>query len=145
MARTFPYRDGDRDEPTRRAKSVRIYRVIHEIIPPSLLERGWPPDAIFLFKPYYLGEFDPDGKMMPSCLPTHEIPLPGGGKVNVPEDPLLYWLCPILPVPKPEAVRAAESEHREPGSPYTMYRIDELDSINYMIVHAGDGDGRISR
>ncbi len=82
-------------QPERRVVRVRIFRVEHTIIPadyflgqrvPYNRERQWtePGDPYHptTYKPYYLGEFDADGTLLN------------------PTDPMLYWLCPILPKPR---------------------------------------------
>jgi hypothetical protein len=70
--------------PDRKAKTVRIYRLEHPI--PSLFEfsqREWNPHHPLGFKPYYYGEFalTPDGD----------------AALTDKQDPMLYWLVPILP------------------------------------------------
>ena len=70
--------------PERKAKTVRIYRLDHPI--PSLLEfsqRDWNPHHPLGFKPFYYGEFalTPDGD----------------AALTDKQDPMLYWLVPILP------------------------------------------------
>lgn len=70
--------------PQRKAKTVRIYRLEHPI--PSLYEfsqRDWNPHHPLGFKPFYYGEFalTPDGD----------------AALTDKQDPMLYWLVPILP------------------------------------------------
>jgi hypothetical protein len=68
------------DKPGYQLHSVRLYRVLHEIVPVERL--GQPAVYTPLYEPatylpYYMGEYLPDGKL----------------KDN--RDPLLYWLIPI--------------------------------------------------
>lgn len=70
--------------PARKAKTVKIYRLEHPI--PSLVEfsqRKWNPHHPLGFKPFYYGEF----------APTPE----GDAALTDKQDPMLYWLVPILP------------------------------------------------
>lgn len=70
--------------PNRTAKTVRIYRVEHPI--PNLLEfsqRNGNPHHPLGFKPYFYGEF--------ALGPN------GDAVLTDKQDPMLYWLVPILP------------------------------------------------
>jgi hypothetical protein len=68
------------DDPTRNPLRVKVYRVTHLIPSPPTITAGWDPCYPTLFLPFYMGEFDREGKMT------------ARGR----EDPLLYWLLPIL-------------------------------------------------
>jgi hypothetical protein len=72
-------------DPSVAVKSVKVYRVVHNIMTPAELaaggERANPTDKTH-FWPYFQGEFDRDGKMLN------------------PQDPFLYWLLPVVRVPK---------------------------------------------
>jgi hypothetical protein len=74
--------------PGRRVTAVRLYRLEHQIIQPSaLLGVTEKPNALGPldpyhpsgYRPFYLGEYAPDGTL------------------TDPEDPLLNWLVPIIP------------------------------------------------
>jgi hypothetical protein len=69
-------------DPSVPVKSVKVYRVIHNIMTPAELAEGGDPKDKTRYWPYFQGEFDRDGKM-----------------VN-PRDPFLYWLLPIARVPR---------------------------------------------
>jgi hypothetical protein len=62
-------------------KSVKVYRVVHNILTPSELARGVNPLEKTKHWPYFLGEFDSKGKLVDSL------------------DPFLYWYLPITYVP----------------------------------------------
>jgi hypothetical protein len=63
-------------------KSVKIYRVTHDILAPAqLAERRSPVDPR-LYYAYFQGEYDADGTL-----------------IN-PDDPFLYWLLPMVYVPR---------------------------------------------
>ena len=70
--------------PDRKATSVKIYRLEHRVTPPWALVEKRNPHHPTTFRPYYLGEFEAN---------------PTTGKVELidSQDPLLYWLVPILP------------------------------------------------
>jgi uncharacterized membrane protein HdeD (DUF308 family) len=63
-------------------QAVRIYRVIHTIISPRELHEGKDPTDSTTFVPFYMGKYDPDGRLLD------------------PEDPFLFWHVPIIRVPK---------------------------------------------
>jgi hypothetical protein len=77
MATCFPNPDDPDDEVVR----VKLYRVTHLIVEPARLVRGQSPLDKSLYLPYFLGEFDSEGRL-----------------IN-PQDPFLYWLLPILQDP----------------------------------------------
>jgi hypothetical protein len=58
--------------------TIKVYRVEHRILLPTNLEMGERPYDPTTYLPYYQGEFDTDGQLV------H------------PNDPLLYWLIPIV-------------------------------------------------
>jgi len=77
-------------EPGREVVSVKIFRVEHKVIPAqAFLDRydddgnktapGNDPYHPVTYRPYYYGEFNPAGEL-----------------IN-PQDPMLYWLVPIMP------------------------------------------------
>ena len=65
--------------PGRRVVSVKIYRVEHRIVPPNMLVHGMDPYDPTGYRPYYVGTYDPEGRL------------------TDPEDPMLYWLVPVMP------------------------------------------------
>ncbi len=64
--------------PERRYQSVRIYRVVHQLPPKDMYFAGWSPTDPEFYTPIYLGRFNPSGEMLDK------------------DDPLLYWMLPIL-------------------------------------------------
>jgi hypothetical protein len=77
---------GSRSAPGRAVTNVRLYRLEHRVVPPeSFIGAGrYPridPFHPTTYRAYFLGDYDPAGKL-----------------VN-PQDPLLYWLIPITPKP----------------------------------------------
>ena len=91
----------------RKAKTVKIYRLEHPI--PSLLEfslRDGKPHHPLGFKPFYYGEF----------ARTPE----GDAALTDKQDPMLYWLVPILP-----KVRGADGrEFEDFMSKHAKYAFD---------------------
>jgi hypothetical protein len=73
LAHTYPA-----DDRSVGVASVKLYRVIHGLIPPGNFAAGDDPLDPTLYVPYYQGEFDADGNLLD------------------PNDPFLYWLIPIL-------------------------------------------------
>jgi len=93
LAREYPTRE-DRD-----LKAVKLYRVTHSIATAQQLANVMPgggrqhADDPWLYMPYYLGEFDPAGRL----LGKDGKPLADDNPLREERDPLLYWLIPILP------------------------------------------------
>jgi hypothetical protein len=71
-------------------QSVKIYRVVHGIVPPAEFAAGREPRDPTLYLPYFQGEFDSTGNLKEDS------------------DPFLYWLIPILKVEK----RASDGQAR---------------------------------
>lgn len=81
IARRVFWTEQDRDA-SNSIKSVKIYRVTHQILTPAELAAGHSPFAKEKHWPFYLGEYDGEGRLLD------------------PLDPFLYWLVPIAVVPK---------------------------------------------
>jgi hypothetical protein len=78
IARTTPHPE----DPTIPVKYVRVYRVTHDLISPKDFSEGVSPTDDPLYKPFYMGKYDTDGKLLD------------------PKDPFLYWHLPIVRVPE---------------------------------------------
>ena len=74
-------------EPGRIAKSVKIYRLEHKVTTPTIFAQGAKPNHPTSFRPFYFGEYALDTKGIAQLVDT--------------QDPLLYWLVPILPMAVP--------------------------------------------
>jgi hypothetical protein len=59
-------------------RGVKVYRVVHAIVQPGPYAQGMDPRDHTLYLPYFQGEYDSEGRLKDS------------------QDPLLYWLIPIL-------------------------------------------------
>jgi len=78
VCRTLPHQH----DPNCRAKSVKIYRITHQIITPAELAEGHDVLDVRNLWAFFQGEFDTTGKLIS------------------PDDPFLYWRVPIVYVPK---------------------------------------------
>jgi hypothetical protein len=67
------------DHPEWPVKSVKVYRVTHNIPLWTFFARGQDPQDPLLYLPFYMGEYGPDGSLMDA------------------DEPLLYWLLPMFP------------------------------------------------
>jgi hypothetical protein len=76
----------------KKVDSIKLYRLLHRVINPAELNRGVDPYYPTMFRPYFLGEFTPDGVLVNS------------------KDPMLYWWIPILD-------RGQSGAARLPGRP----------------------------
>lgn len=98
-------------DPDLKIKSVKVYRVVHDIMPPARIAEGvnpWEPDT---YLPYYMGEFTPEGKMLD------------------PKSPYLYWLLHREPKLKPNT----PLQYRQPGK---RAPTEYLDFDDYCEIHA---------
>jgi hypothetical protein len=66
--------------PDAKVKSVKVYRVVHAIMPMLWYAQGRQPTDMTLYLPYYMGEFDVEGKLTAEAK----------------QDPFLYWMLPNL-------------------------------------------------
>jgi hypothetical protein len=107
VARTTPHLE----DPSQPVTGVKVYRVVHQIpLPRDLAERGIDDETAYL--PFYQGEYTPDGKL-----------------VN-PQDPLLYWLIPILRVAK------ENPNFTGLGTPDFRFNRNDFEVKNYLEIHA---------
>jgi hypothetical protein len=109
VARTTPPSEGGEQE----VKAIKAYLVDYNNAPVAHFQAGGDPFDPTLYAPYYLGEFDAQGQLTASAA----------------QDPLLYWMIPIMRVP--------EGQPGQPGEPpaSTGTRV-----MNYLRIHAGDGN-----
>ena len=67
--------------PGRRVLSTKVYRLEHHIVRTPVFARGGDPFHPTTYHPYYLGEYDADGRL------------------TDPQDPMLYWYVPVVTRP----------------------------------------------
>jgi hypothetical protein len=73
-------------------KSVKFYRVLHQILEPDQLNAGMDPDDPSLKWPYFYGKFDKDGNFTEDCA---KLWIDSAGRFQSERrDPYLYWLIP---------------------------------------------------
>ncbi len=89
--------------PDSKVIGIKLYRVEHRIITSTAFVKGLSPYHPTTYKPYYFGEYTPEGKLIDT------------------QDPMLYWLVPVLPKPNGAA----------PGDP------EQIDYDDHMSRHAG--------
>jgi hypothetical protein len=90
-----------------KVKSVKVYRVLHNIVEPTQVKRRIDAQDPTNYYPFYQGEYTPDGKLKDS------------------NDPFLYWLIPILKRAQPKAGVTAVSAQNQ-----------ELEVVDYCTAHA---------
>jgi hypothetical protein len=105
---------------------VKVYRVTHAIIPAPQLAEGMRPDDPILYFPYFMGDFDKDGKMKPSPYRIQVFdPIQKQVKL-IERDPFLYTLIPIM---------------RPAADPHQAFRVNIQQKVkNFVLTHAGDVD-----
>jgi hypothetical protein len=122
-ARHVAHTESDPDNPV---KAVRIYRIVHKMITPRELYEGKDPLDPTLFLSYYMGKYDPNGKILD------------------PEDPFLFWHVPIVRVSKryPEPGTYVPT----PDGPMLSLMLfqptaeDEGKILNFVEIHAEQAD-----
>jgi hypothetical protein len=118
---------------------VKVYLVeFHNPLVQDFAEGQDPLDPI-LYLPYYMGEYDANGKLKPSSVRFRRNA--EGQIVEGIQDPLLYWLIPIFRLPpNPEGKDALPP----PGSPYPSGKpapaVTQGKLKNFVYIHAGDKD-----
>jgi hypothetical protein len=105
-------------KPGERLVSIRMYRVEHSMISPSqftALEMDpYDPD---LYRPFFLGEFDEEGRLLNE------------------KDPLLYWLVPIIRRELSPA-EAALGQQKIPHWKFGNLRRGDVEYTDYSLLHA---------
>lgn len=99
-------------------RAVKMYRVEHQILSPADFARGASPYDPTLYVPYYLGEYDADGTL------------------KDPDDPLLFWIIPILREPKRGVGDLSGS---------AVWDTDNYDYKDYVTIHAGSDHGEFTK
>jgi hypothetical protein len=91
VARSYPHPT----DPEQAVTGVKIYRVAHRFLTPAEFRAGFDPNDPTTYLAYHQGDFEPDGRLKPSC--SRVVRVAGGQQVEVRADPLLYWLLPVVP------------------------------------------------
>jgi hypothetical protein len=86
VAHTYKHQD----KPDLRVTGVKFYQVIHQFLLPNQLATGIQPDDNRTYRPYYCGDFDPDGNIKETCFLLDDQDPQASYR-----DPFLYWLIPI--------------------------------------------------
>ncbi len=113
-------------DPSNPVKAVRVYRLVHKMITPRELYEGKDPLDPTNFLSYYMGKYDPNGKILD------------------PEDPFLFWHVPIVRVSKryPEPGTYANTPEG-PMLSLLGFRPTEEDPgkiLNFVEIHAEQSD-----
>ncbi len=129
VARTYKHDPN----PDLEVKGVKVYKVIHRLIPAGFLALGLPPDDPELYMPYFLGEFDKDGNMKEATTRV-KLTRPDNSTIEVARDPMLYWIIPRVRAPGdsdafPNNMAAATKN---------MQRALKRPIHDYLAVYAGD-------
>lgn len=77
----FVLRQPHPKNPDAKPVRVKIYRVLHRIVSAQALAMGADPHDFVYYVPFYVGQFDAQGRLLD------------------PDDPLLYWALPNMPDP----------------------------------------------
>lgn len=86
------------DHPDKKFKSVKIYKVLHRILPPDEVKQGRDMYDPLTYEPVFMGEYNEKGE-----LQSHKLGVarddnghPYIDRKNEMRDPYLYWVIPIL-------------------------------------------------
>jgi hypothetical protein len=99
------------DNPNATVEAVKVYRVVHQMLSPGQVAAGWDPRDPTMYMPYYHGEFDPDGNLIDA------------------NDPFLYWLIPIVYMPRDKDKEFGIQIPHKPSR-------DEYDLVDRLKTHA---------
>jgi hypothetical protein len=116
----------------KRVVGVKVYRVEYFNPPVQHFQAGRDPLDPTLYAAYYMGEFDADGKLKSASREFRD------GRMIEQRDPFLYWHIPIVRVPDQTDVKPEVGPRRHEGDPGVW--LSEGKVINYVRIHAGDGD-----
>jgi hypothetical protein len=131
VARTVKHPEGKDAEVT----GVKVYKVDYYNPPVQHFQAGREPLDPTLYAVYYMGEYDVTGKIKPSSL-TLKRDKEDGPITERKQDPFLYWMIPIVLVPRdPNAPPEAAPTQRK-GEPGVWRGEGRL--FNYVRIHAGD-------
>jgi hypothetical protein len=126
----YPYLDERGvQQPDVKPLKVKVYRVIHAIPDMVRIANGFYPYDPTTYLPYYQGEFDTQGTFLDG--PTFK-----DGIIVKPGSPFLYWLIPIKRELKKDYVPRLGPD----GKPLAPDFYNDYDVVDYLKVHAGDGD-----
>jgi hypothetical protein len=90
-------------------RSVKVYRVVHNLPQPNEIANGIDPAEKHFYYPYYQGEFTPEGTLID------------------PQDPYLYWLIPIVKTYDPAGFRAGKLRPAQLGDEQHLVILDLLE------------------
>lgn len=111
--------------------SIKVYRAEFYNPPAEHFHAGRDPYDPTLYLAFYQGEFTPDGKLTPASMTlTYN---PRGELTARTQDPLLYWLIPIVRVSDEPARPGARDQARPTDAARAEGRL-----INYVRIHAGE-------
>jgi hypothetical protein len=111
-------------DPSIAIKNVKVYRITHKLIGANEMARGYDPSQEIFLYPYFMGKYDTQGELIDK---QQEYDAFGRPKLDK-YDGFLYWVVPILPVPK-----------GGPTGDFNMpWEAKEYTTRNYMRLHAGD-------
>ncbi len=111
LAHTYPHTN-----PALEVTGVKLYRVVHGMVPPSSLAAGMDPLDPMLYLPYFQGEFDKEGHLKDA------------------NDPFLYWLLSILKV---EAIASPAPVSRGQFTDAGRNRRRDYQVRDSVAIHAG--------
>jgi hypothetical protein len=117
---------------------VKVYRVVHQIILPQPFSEGMEPYDPTLYLPYYQGEYAKDGTLKD----PHEFH-PDGSLKKL-GDPFLYWLLPILKVPKGAREDALQSFRVNLKPQDRNLGLREYNVLDFVRRHAGDENWQLT-
>ncbi len=121
--------------------TVKVYRVEYTSPPARHFHAGRSPGDPTLYQAWYQGEYEPDGRLRTTIEIVRNA---SGEQVGHIQDPLLYWLIPIVRVPDdPAAAKAKDLPGLAIGAQRTNDPVvgpwtNEGKIVNYVRVHAGD-------
>jgi hypothetical protein len=116
-------------------RAIKVYRVDYYNPPVEHFQAGREPLDPTLYLAYYCGEYDPNGRLSAASMTVQRDE--AGREVERIQDPFLYWLIPIVRQQEQDATPAVGPRRTE-GEAIRWQGEGKV--INYVRIHAGDGD-----
>jgi hypothetical protein len=121
-------------DPSLAIDHIKVYRLVHNIIPPPDLANGISPLHPAYYLPIYKGTYNTDGRLLATHGPNRGQLL--NGKQMGVDDPFLYWLIPVM-----QRQRKKDVFHERPGPifpPVINPDGQEYEIVDCLRVHCGD-------
>ncbi len=123
--------------PDWKINSVSVYRVVHTIpLAPSFVAERMDPRDPSNYRPYYMGHYDPNGKLLD--INQYDA----NGNLTKAGDPFLFWLLPNLRDPPTNQLKSPIKSWvaKHAGDPDWIYTYNETEKRHLLSKNPGADD-----